>query len=599
MSSESEADYAQAYVKKDRRYGRYRNRDEDDDEDDDNNSKHSYKSGRNRNRREHTSRNRHRRRRKNHFHDKVRRPVYWYSQTAARIMGICLLFSFMAYEVSILRTPLSTDLFSPMTSSHSVVNSPNTGSVRVSQMSPVSTPVNSASRKSLDFSSSSGSSKSSSSSTSSSSSESVSSQSNSAKRTDPTPREIERPKGEPLSVSDIPADSDTVIIRSSSEKKHSPVSEDSAGIKNIPERDVEDPGEKKSKPPSGDSSEKDRKRSTEFRPLRRRRWGAKPHSESSDSTSDSESASKSDVDSDVSSKTAPNKEPISALEISSGAADEDDKSSLTSSSKSKSSNASAAKKKKEKMIKSDSESKRGESEKDPEKDNETTDSASSTSSGSSGGSEPGAGENFWQWFQESKGNANHNVSATIQCPDDSKRLCTMFYKYIRKYKIRSVFDASCGKNVEWMPKILKAAGGELWGFKYYCSSTDDEEMANAKEKLSSMSFVEFSSDAWWKTGFPSKIEMLFAWDTLAHIAFGRVWNFFVKAKSSQVKYILIDNYPSLTNDPSPDRQFINVRRHPFKFPAAKEVVQNVTEPGETAKRQLLFYETQSLPGNLQ
>lgn len=50
---------------------------------------------------------------------------------------------------------------------------------------------------------------------------------------------------------------------------------------------------------------------------------------------------------------------------------------------------------------------------------------------------------------------------------------------------------------------------------------------------------------------------------------------------------------------SPKRMFINLRKHPFRFPAAKEVVQNVTEPGETEKRQLLFYESSMLPENLQ
>lgn len=50
---------------------------------------------------------------------------------------------------------------------------------------------------------------------------------------------------------------------------------------------------------------------------------------------------------------------------------------------------------------------------------------------------------------------------------------------------------------------------------------------------------------------------------------------------------------------SPKRNYLNLRKHPFRFPSAKEVAQNVTEPGETSKRQLLFYETAMLPENLQ
>lgn len=166
-----------------------------------------------------------------------------------------------------------------------------------------------------------------------------------------------------------------------------------------------------------------------------------------------------------------------------------------------------------------------------------------------GGAEPGAGENFWQWFQENKGSEKGAVSNTINCPKENKRLCEMVYKYLRKYKIRCIFDASCAVNVDWMPEILQKAGNELWGFKYYCGVTDAEKMVTAKEKLSSLNFVEFVPDHWWRDGFPEDTELLFAWDTLPHIAYGRVWNFFVKAKKQEIKYILVDNYPGIMNDP--------------------------------------------------
>lgn len=181
-------------------------------------------------------------------------------------------------------------------------------------------------------------------------------------------------------------------------------------------------------------------------------------------------------------------------------------------------------------------------------ENTNTPAGKPKSNGTSGAN-PGAGENFWQWFQETKDGGNGTVSDTVNCPEENKRLCTMFYKYVRKYKIRSVYDVSCVKNLDWMPEILQKAGSELWGFKYYCSATDEEGMAKAKEKLSSMKYVDFISDLWWRQGFGQKPELLFAWDTLAHIAYGRVWHFFVKAKSQNIKYILVDNYPGILNDP--------------------------------------------------
>jgi hypothetical protein len=154
------------------------------------------------------------------------------------------------------------------------------------------------------------------------------------------------------------------------------------------------------------------------------------------------------------------------------------------------------------------------------------------------------------------------------------------------------------KNIGWMPIILNKIGNELWGFKYHCSEHVIAELAEAKSALKEFKFVEFDDRMWWKDGFPSDVELVFAWDVLPHIAYGRVWSFFVHARKQEVTYILVDNYPGMTNDPSPHRMHLNLRKHPFRFPAAKEVVQNITEPGETEKRQLLFYETVALPDNI-
>lgn len=210
---------------------------------------------------------------------------------------------------------------------------------------------------------------------------------------------------------------------------------------------------------------------------------------------------------------------------------------------------------------------------------------------------PGSQENFWNWFQESKETEGKGASS-VSCPEEYQRLCQMFYKFVRKYKVRNIFDVSCAVNIPWMPIILRKVGNELWGFKYVCAEPDRTRLDSAKEALGSYSYVEFDDRQWWKSGFPDDVELLFAWDVLAHTAYGRVWSFFVNLRKQDVKYVLVDNYPDLSNDPSPKRSYLNLRKHPFRFPAAKEVVQNVTEPGETAKRQLLFYEAAMLPDNL-
>lgn len=230
----------------------------------------------------------------------------------------------------------------------------------------------------------------------------------------------------------------------------------------------------------------------------------------------------------------------------------------------------------------------------------TRNGSDDTNGTQTGGSVPGAdADNFWQWFQESKGSEKEALSTAVKCETENGRLCRMLYKYVHKYKVRSVYDVSCVKNLAWLPEVIRKASEELWGFRFFCSVTEPSSMSDAQKALSGLKSVEFVTGHWWREGFSKGTELLFAWDTLPHIAYGRVWNFFVKAKRQQVKYILIDNYPGIMNDPSPKRHYINLRKHPFKFPAAKEVVQNVTEPGEKAKRQLLFYETEMLPNNLE
>jgi len=155
---------------------------------------------------------------------------------------------------------------------------------------------------------------------------------------------------------------------------------------------------------------------------------------------------------------------------------------------------------------------------------------------------PRDGENFWDWYQKSR------RGGKIRCEEPNKRLCEMTYKMVHKYKVRTLYDLSCGRTASWMHIVLRKVSREIWGF--------------------------------------------------------RVWSFFVNVKRANVKYVLVDNYPGILKTPfircaqSPERFYLNLRKHPFRFPAAKEVVQNVTEPGETANRQLLFYDASTLPDNL-
>ncbi|GAB0489261.1 hypothetical protein MMPV_000478 [Pyropia vietnamensis] len=232
----------------------------------------------------------------------------------------------------------------------------------------------------------------------------------------------------------------------------------------------------------------------------------------------------------------------------------------------------------------------------------------------------------------------------------SARLCATFYKTVRKYKVRRVVDISCAANVGWMRAVVARLGSELWGFSYVCMAAEAAETASNEAAFAAAaaeqgraeagsalagappavpSWVTFETRRWWKEGFggtpPAEagstaaasavaasaaaaadpagggggtgdVGLVFAWDVLAHTPYGRVWGFFVRARVDGVGLVLFDNYPGLVNNPSPRRRYLNVRKHPFRFGQATEVVQNVTEgSGEAVRRQMLLYKVSTLP----
>lgn len=273
-----------------------------------------------------------------------------------------------------------------------------------------------------------------------------------------------------------------------------------------------------------------------------------------------------------------------------------------------------------------------------------------------GAAAPGRDQNFWAWFQATKAGdaaaARPTSGGTLPCPppgQPSARLCATFYKAVRKYKVRRVVDVSCAANVGWMRAVVARLGAELWGFSYVCMAAEAQETAANKAAFAAAavadaraaggpaagvspavpSWMAFETRRWWKEGFggapPAEagstaaaaaaaasaaaaadpagggggtgdVGLVFAWDVLAHTPYGRVWGFFVRARVDGVGLVLFDNYPGLVNNPSPRRRYINVRKHPFRFGQATEVVQNVTDgAGEAVRRQMLLYKVSSLP----
>eukprot|EP00186_Timspurckia_oligopyrenoides_P002295 CAMPEP_0182450276 /NCGR_PEP_ID=MMETSP1172-20130603/40139_1 /TAXON_ID=708627 /ORGANISM="Timspurckia oligopyrenoides, Strain CCMP3278" /LENGTH=593 /DNA_ID=CAMNT_0024647823 /DNA_START=55 /DNA_END=1836 /DNA_ORIENTATION=- len=214
---------------------------------------------------------------------------------------------------------------------------------------------------------------------------------------------------------------------------------------------------------------------------------------------------------------------------------------------------------------------------------------------------------FLNWFKsQSEREQNATERGKIECPEKHPDgiLCKTLFRLLRKYKVRIVVDVACHKTASWTPLVIEKLAAEYWGFKYICVLPDKEEMdkLKASKQLERVEQnVNYIEGMWWKPldfGGQLNAEFYFAWDTLCHTSYGRVWSFFSSSQSSGAKYYLFDNYPALSNDPSPKREFINVRRHPFKFGAAKDTIQNVTDVDENpddVKRQLVMYTAETIP----
>lgn len=548
------------------------------------------------------SRHRSSRHRRHHHHasDKNNsfRPVAWYNHSAARLMTVCVFFSFIAYEAFILRAPLniSNHLLPSSTrnlSSDSTIRVPSSIAPRLGDTTDEGASFTSFSTGSTTKKLQN---------PPSGNDEGVNGGKERERENKSNDNDMEK-----KDLTEIPADSDVDIGKSPKfrplRQRHRIYQPDSSSTSDKEVTNIVKPASALQLD-VGSSSNNIRSVFAQAIPSAMPPMGMAEHSERSSSSSSSDDqpfspSSSSSSSSSSSTASAPETEADSSTSTKSTRSNENNEdNSPTSPSKENK----LSKIKTETNISSPTNTESNTKTEISLKEN-ASETISNDNNGTSTGAEPGAGENFWQWFQQSKDGGKDNSTSAINCPDaDTKRLCTMFYKYLRKYKVRSIYDVSCAKNAIWMPTVLTKAGNELWGLKYYCSVPNSEREHETREALKDISFTEYVTDAWWKTGFQrsqNQAELLFAWDVLPHAAYGRVWNFFVKAKAAGIKYILIDNYPQIQNDPSPKRQYLNVRRHPFRFPPAKEVVQNVTEPGDTEKRQLLFYEVDSLPTNIQ
>lgn len=146
-----------------------------------------------------------------------------------------------------------------------------------------------------------------------------------------------------------------------------------------------------------------------------------------------------------------------------------------------------------------------------------------------------------------------------------------------------------------MPEVITQLQVSQPTFRFVCVGGNASEVETMKDRFSRLENVEFIAAEWWRMTIPASSDLILMWDELSHVMYGRSWAFLAAVRKSDARLLLLDNYPTVINEPSTTKTQLNIRRHPFLFPSAKETVYNVTEPGDTKSRQLLLYEVRSIP----
>mmetsp|Transcript_43777 Transcript_43777/g.107471 ORF Transcript_43777/g.107471 Transcript_43777/m.107471 type:complete len:346 (+) Transcript_43777:1-1038(+) len=212
---------------------------------------------------------------------------------------------------------------------------------------------------------------------------------------------------------------------------------------------------------------------------------------------------------------------------------------------------------------------------------------------------------FQEWFNSVAQAEESGALGQIACPEgDEAKLCEATFKFLRKLKVRVFQDISCHRNRNWIPVVLTKITKEVSPFKYICVDNEPEKVEEAKQAHTALSdgIVEYQVKTWWnkdsiEPAEPQFPKLVMAFDLLSGLSFGRVYNFFASCKRANVDGVLIDNYPSVSNDPGRGRRYLNVKRHPFKF-GQTDVVQNITFDPSAPERQLLLYNKTTLPDSL-
>lgn len=156
---------------------------------------------------------------------------------------------------------------------------------------------------------------------------------------------------------------------------------------------------------------------------------------------------------------------------------------------------------------------------------------------------------------------------------------------LKKYKIKSMLDASCGE-FTWMRTV------DLTGVRYI----GGEIVAEKIEKLRQ----DFPQHEWLNMDITEDklpdVDLWMCRDTIFHFPHEYVKKTLQNFINSKIEYLLISSHPEVDNQDIGsfgDFNFINFDRAPFNFPAPLDLIDD-TEPGFHLKRNMHLYRRDDL-----
>lgn len=192
--------------------------------------------------------------------------------------------------------------------------------------------------------------------------------------------------------------------------------------------------------------------------------------------------------------------------------------------------------------------------------------------------------------EEFRGVPRNSANSVLFKTDNLTHLSFMVYRLLKAHNISSVIDIPCTGSMFWMPQVLKILEFEIPNFQYRCIAPSDKyliEGINRFRQFSSATIVKNSNA--WASRLP-RADLAFVWYGLGYWPPRRAWKLLMSLRRSNVKYVIVPNFPGVKNNPGSASMhgLVNVRRAPYLFDEPLRVVNNIGG-NFSVQKQLLLY----------